>query len=411
MNKITTFLTIIFLATSTLFSQVIDSIDMTAGNTLDIFYSMETGSKPAVAGAEWTIAFSTGSQTASIYINDGRGVELYNTNTAISNFSSFSASDTNGLASSWTKIHNSFEDWKHSAYENEATGHPNYGWGDYNTVSHIVVGSKVFVLKTQSGEYFKTAVVKRENGKWYFKYANLNGGAEETLENQATDLQNSNFSYFNFDNELVSNREPSNDEWDILFTKYYSSVKNDVVIGVLANSKTEIIQIDGVSNTSANYDNGTFSETANEIGYDWYNQSTNSIIADRTYFVKQRDGDIYKIFFTRHDGSSTGKTVFSKEKLFEAATAINNEKELQAISIFPNPVKNIANILLDSKKKTTAIIKLYNVIGKEVYQESFSLNSGLNNTSINVEELNKGIYIVKIENGNEIQTLKMKVSH
>ena len=391
-----------------------DSVDMTGNYALDVYYSLENGDVQTVANAEWTVAFSTGAQTSQILINDGKGVELYKLSNSISDFATINASDTVGM-SSWTKLHNNFEDWEHSAFEDGATGHPNYGWGQYTGAPlHDILGNKVFILKTLNNDYFKVMPVKQHHGEWTFRYATLDNSFDTTIVYQASDLQDRNFAFLNMDNNTILNREPSNTEWDLLFTKYYSIVADYSVMGILANKGIEILQIDGQLNSSANYLGETFNDATNEIGYDWktYNNSTSTfeLVSNRTYFVKKLNGDIYKLYFTRYDGASTGKIVFNAEKA-GTSTAVNDIKEnIKVISIFPNPTKDFAHIVFDSNVNSDIEITVYNIVGKTVSSKTTKVTKGLNDIKLDVNNYYKGIYLVKIQYGNKTQTLKLNVS-
>lgn len=64
--------------------------------------------------------------------------------------------------------------------------------------------------------------------------------------------------------------------------------------------------------------------------------------------------------------------------------------------IYPNPVSAQLNIVIDMLIAQPVTISIYDAVGKLVKQKITSLNSGLNLTSINVEELSGGVYILKI---------------
>lgn len=390
-------------------AQIEDSVTMNAAYSMDVFYSLENSTVQSVAGSEWTIAFSTGAQTSSIYINDGRGVELYKTTVNIANFEN--TLDTTGIES-WTQLHNEYNDWDHSAFEDGATGHPNYGWGSYNAVSHIVNGDKVFVLKSLNNEYYKAMVVKKASGAWHYRYATLNNSFDTTIVYQASDLIMKNFAYLNMDNNTILDREPANNTWDMLFTKYYDVDQTYILTGILLNRGVEAIQIDGVPVEDATYVGSTFDTNTKTIGADWksFNMSTYlyDLVADRSYFVKQKDGDIYKIVLTGFTGSSTGKTFFTKEKL-EVSTAINNIEAINSLGLYPNPSRNTANLVIDSKNNTEISYTIYNMVGKAMDSNTAILNTGLNALQLNVANYSQGVYLVQVQNGNQTQTLKLNV--
>lgn len=409
MKKVLTLILIVALSQNFLNAQNTDSVDMNAGYAMDVYYSLENGTVQSVAGSEWTVAFSTGAQTSSIYINDGQGVDLYQTATTPANFTD--VLDTAGI-SGWTKLYNEYNDWDHSAFEFGATGHPNYGWGEYNAVSHIVNGTKVYILKTLNNTFYKVQVVKKESGAYHYRYATLNNSFDTTIVYQASDLSNRNFAFLNMDNHIVSNREPAKETWDMLFTKYYDTEISYPVVGVLVNRDVEVIQVDGISNANASYTNGTFANNVKNIGSDWKDFDMTSfsyvLAENRTYFVKQVDGDIYKIYFTRFDGSSTGKIEFSSEKV--GSSSIKDIESLNTISLYPNPANTNATLVLDAKSNADLTYTIYSMLGKQIETKNIEVSAGLNAISLNIENLNSGIYLVQVKNGSKSQTLKLKVS-
>jgi hypothetical protein len=67
--------------------------------------------------------------------------------------------------------------------------------------------------------------------------------------------------------------------------------------------------------------------------------------------------------------------------------------------------------LFDADAQYQTEISIYNVVGKQVYNETLSINHGLSTVNIDVKDLHQGIYFVKIQNGTKTQTLKLNVAH
>jgi len=64
-----------------------------------------------------------------------------------------------------------------------ATGHPDYGWGVYNTVTHNVTGDSIYVIKV-GNELKKLWIIKKVsiNNIYHIRYANLDGSNEQIIE-------------------------------------------------------------------------------------------------------------------------------------------------------------------------------------------------------------------------------------
>jgi hypothetical protein len=77
------------------------------------------------------------------------------------------------------------------------------------------------------------------------------------------------------------------------------------------------------------------------------------------------------------------------------------ENSISGLKIYPNPVKNLLNITSDSfEAKTVAI---YNVLGKVVLSEKVT------NAPVNVANLAKGVYVVKVTEEGKTATRKLVI--
>ncbi len=82
----------------------------------------------------------------------------------------------------------------------------------------------------------------------------------------------------------------------------------------------------------------------------------------------------------------------------ENGVQIANESNIYEFNIYPNPVENILNISLQDERKTS--FKIYNLMGQEVKSGNVS------QTEINVSNLNSGIYIFEMNDGQKTITKK-----
>jgi len=102
------------------------------------------------------------------------------------------------------------------------------------------------------------------------------------------------------------------------------------------------------------------------------------------------------------DGNSvTSNRVVFDDLSWTCFTNLNiNDYQLNEISIYPNPVSNILNIHFKNSKETN--IEIYNILGKRVLTKTINQSQ-----SINIENLNTGIYILKIKQGNSSISKKL----
>jgi len=91
---------------------------------------------------------------------------------------------------------------------------------------------------------------------------------------------------------------------------------------------------------------------------------------------------------------------------FEAAyaTVLNVDKEafVSVTTIYPNPVTTTFSIQTNTKDVSELNIQIFNILGKKVYEER-----KLKSKTINVSELNSGMYILKIIDGIHQKTIKL----
>ncbi|MFD1616285.1 DUF4955 domain-containing protein [Gelatiniphilus marinus] len=99
-----------------------------------------------------------------------------------------------------------------------------------------------------------------------------------------------------------------------------------------------------------------------------------------------------------------GTFYISDVKYFVSPTALSNEafEFKNNIRIYPNPVSNTLNIRVADKAFKIGSVSLFNVIGKAVY-------SGKNTETINVSNIAKGIYFLRLKEANKGNVITKKI--
>jgi len=83
------------------------------------------------------------------------------------------------------------------------------------------------------------------------------------------------------------------------------------------------------------------------------------------------------------------------------------ENNLHNLNIYPNPANQTVHISFDVTNKTNNIqIKMYDLSGREIYSKTFEPTDQFNQT-INVGDYVRGIYFVRIDNGNQNAAQKL----
>jgi len=416
-NKILIVLGIVFVAAMSRPLQAgPDTVSMGSSYASDVYYSMENGTLATVVRETWDLAFSTKVFSASILINDGSGATLYTW--ANGDTSGWNTIDTAGMAG-WAALYNDPDDWENGAFIRNAKGHPDYGWGVYNTITHDVVGDSLYLLKKADGTIYKIWIkVKTYAGAapvWIFRYANLDGSGQQEITLNCTNYTTKNFIYFSLNVGLPIDREPPAADWDIQFTKYmaiHPTGSPYIVTGVLSNYNVGANKYTGVPRSFNDWDQQAFDPGRSVIGYDWktFDMGTFSYIVDDStvFFIQDQAGDVYKLYFTAFAGSSSGKVMLYKEKMSTAGIA-SPEASLQAM-VYPNPASGQTWIRLGFPYAETAEISLHDLQGKQLYHSVVPGQGEESVVPVPLEGLSNGIYVLRVLAGNQSFAQKLIVT-
>ena len=376
-----------------------ENLSMGSGYSNDLYYSLDSGLVKSEPRNNWHIAFTTKIVDASILINDVSGTTLYLGSTDTTDWSSL---DTTG--NSWLPLYNSEEVWEEGAFNDGAAGHPDYGWGTYNSVTHNVSGTKIFVIKVNDSTYKKMIIDNmKTNGDFEFRIANLDGTNMLTKVLNKKTFSDINFMYYNVLTDSLFSREPNKTSWDFVFTKYNAVQPNGAwypVTGVKQNSLVKSSRARGVDTTMVDYNNYPISDTAiNIIGFDWKEFDMNSfswVIEDSlSYFTESKVGNLYKVVFKTWSGSTTGDFSFSTALI--SAISVPEISKINMV-VYPNPAQDFVQI----KSNLNLDIEIYNLSGSVVKTTKISGNGKLN-----IADLSSGTYILRAVSAKGIYQSKL----
>ena len=130
----------------------------------------------------------------------------------------------------------------------------------------------------------------------------------------------------------------------------------------------------------------------------------NSVFRVSGSFFDQ-SGDVWKMIMTGFGGSSTGKYLFSKEKI--SAVGLT-ETDALFVSVYPNPASETATIVLKNAPEVT--IEVYTLTGERV-QLLHTDASALTAVSLNTADLANGVYQVLISTATSVTIQKLIIQH
>ena len=87
-----------------------------------------------------------------------------------------------------------------------------------------------------------------------------------------------------------------------------------------------------------------------------------------------------------------------KADLSDMRPSAASAKSLQnnAVSLFPNPAQNDLNISIDATAASNLDVMVYDMTGRVVIAEQMIVAKGLNTMTIDVQNLEKGMYVIAI---------------
>lgn len=388
-----------------------DSVAMGPGYANDIYYSFEEGVVAVVPRANWDIAFHTTIWSATILTNGAssvNGVYLYTYPNAVT--TGWNTVDTVGMAG-WPVMYDSEDNWEDGAFLRNATGHPDYGWGKYNPISHDVVGDSIYILKTSDGQMKKLWIQRKHSAgnTYYIRHANLDGSNDMEQVLEINPFTTKNFVYYSFTNNELIDREPDTAAWDILFTKYMAIQPNGTpypVVGVLNNLDVYSNVFYPVAPDFIDYMSMPFDSTKSPIGWEWKTFDMGTFtwtVADSTaFFVHTRKDNVYKLVFTKFDGSTTGNIVFSKEVLSSSGIGENDAK--RQARVYPNPVSDRISVDFNEYVEGMAEVQIFDMTGREVF--NLRMMADGNNLSFTLPAGGdmEGLYILRVVTEGDIYT-------
>jgi hypothetical protein len=387
-----------------------ETVSMGSNYANENYYSLSSGDENAMVRDNWDIAFASdglGGSSSTIRINGSIGTELYLFSTDTADWGSL---DTTGFQ--WSQIINSETDWSTGAFQNQtpASGF-DLGWGTYNSITHIVSGDRIFVLKLANGGYKKLIIDQLTGGVFTFHYADLDGSNLVETSVSKSNYAGKNFGYYSLQNNVSLDREPLANSWDLLFTKYVVDLGGGYlygVTGVLANAGLEVAQANNVNNVlTESWQGHSFEDNIGTIGWDWksFNMTTFTyeIEDSLVYFIEDEIGNIYKVIFTGFGGSSTGDFIFTKELV--NAVGLTEFKN-QILNVYPNPASGIINVIFSSNDNEVAL-SIVDLSGRTVASRELNVNIGMAQESIEIDHLNSGVYLLTLRTSKGIETQKI----
>lgn len=177
----------------------------------------------------------------------------------------------------------------------------------------------VYLFKLQGGTYYKMAIQSITKDYYDVVLGPINEPVGQSI--RITKDEHYNFKYVNLENQAeVLNVEPTNQSFDLVFTRYkhiYYNLDNTpyLVNGAMLNPHgTYATMIDGkpfAEVTLEDLNDHPLTNAWNTIGFDWkvydFDNGLYKVRPNRTYIVRNEAGEIWKLRFVNFYNSNGDK--------------------------------------------------------------------------------------------------------
>ena len=378
-----------------LFGQI-DQVSTGPSYSQQAYYKISTGEVTQVSNEAWDIAFSSqGLQDAGVLINESSSFMSSSLNVYLSSQTDWSVPITDSASYvEADRLLNPKDNWTQGAFNTlQRSPSPfDYGWGSYDPMTNQVTGDRIFVIQLRDLSFIKFQIQQLSGIDYTFRYADLDGANESTVTITKNGDPDSPLIHFSFDTGDIVD-VPS--DYDLVFQRYITPLPDGTgdtidytVTGVLLSQGTEAVAavgVDPMTVDEAEYKD-QYSPKLETIGHQWKIfdfQSGWLVDADKAYFVKTNEGEIYKIVFLDFEGSSTGVTTFEKT-LVRLSTSTQNIEDLD-IAVYPNPTSDFLNV---TTAEEDLQVLLYDAQGRLVYTQTKEGTS----QQIDLTSFDSGVY-------------------
>ena len=179
-----------------------------------------------------------------------------------------------------------------------------------------------------------------------------------------------------------------------LFAIFISGPGIDKIKNLALNSK------EGGKDYFIDNKNGT---TIQYNGYTKPLTAIQALIPSNTYHLKIAIADVT-------DGSYDSGVFIEKGALQCNTLGVNSVVGNTGIQIYPNPANDVIYIHTPLFTNKNIAIRIYSIVGKVVYQESYLNNTQVHPINAGSIEAN-GVYFIQLQSGNEVITRKITINH
>ena len=116
---------------------------------------------------------------------------------------------------------------------------------------------------------------------------------------------------------------------------------------------------------------------------------------DRTYFVQDRAGNIWKLIFTAYGGGSNGNMTFTQDMV--SAVGVEENYGTRDLVVYPNPTNTGSISIILDRTVRNGQLSILDLTGKLVSTANVTGGMGLVAWPVDVSGLSDGTYVMKLD--------------
>lgn len=130
---------------------------------------------------------------------------------------------------------------------------------------------------------------------------------------------------------------------------------------------------------------------------------------DLVYQSNENPDSCLIVFSSSNGNAKVGSYLYVDALSFVGTSSINEMSNFESHSLYPNPTKDKLNIECNLKQNTLAQVEVLDIQGKQIKVQEFAMNKGQNHVSIDLSDVQKGIYFVRMTSDGESLSQKLVV--
>ncbi|MBE0638434.1 MAG: T9SS type A sorting domain-containing protein [Bacteroidales bacterium] len=149
----------------------------------------------------------------------------------------------------------------------------------------------------------------------------------------------------------------------------------------------------------------TDQSTTNAVSWDWYFEGGNPETSDeQNPTIYYEIAGVFDVRLVISDGTNSDTLLMEDFMTVNDCTGIDENMQ-QQVRIFPNPAKNVISIEFETATDNTVNVSIFHAQGRIVMEETITQG----NSVLNVSNLQKGIYIVRLSAPSLNETVKLVI--